>query len=225
MNPFRADKSVLHNTARRRGRWAAIMGAGFLAGSFAPVAVSSAVQPLPPADTTAPATPSAPPRTLSFHNLHTEEIVTVTYWRDGDYDPAALQQVAHVLRDHRRNEVQSIDPALLDTLHTIQQDLRPRYPRSPMVFQVISGFRARETTDALRRDGAAVAGDTSQHQMGYAVDFRIDGVPLRELRDTAWCLQRGGVGYYPQRDNNFIHVDVGRVRFWPGSRTPWRCMS
>jgi uncharacterized protein YcbK (DUF882 family) len=32
------------------------------------------------------------------------------------------------------------------------------------------------------------------------------------LRQAALSLKLGGVGYYPK--SNFIHVDVGRVRFW-----------
>lgn len=203
-------------------RAAAVVGASALAMSFAPAASVSASQALPQA---AAAQPAAPSRSLSFYNLHTEERVTVTYWAGGYYNHAALEQIGRVLRDHRRDEVQTISTDLIEYLYTIQEELRPQYPNNPMVFEVISGYRARETTDNLRRGGAAVASDTSQHQLGTAMDFRIDGIPLRTLRDTAWCLQRGGVGYYPESHNNFIHVDVGRVRFWPASRQAWACMS
>ena len=30
--------------------------------------------------------------------------------------------------------------------------------------------------------------------------------------DAATALREGGVGYYP--DSNFVHLDVGRVRYW-----------
>jgi hypothetical protein len=32
------------------------------------------------------------------------------------------------------------------------------------------------------------------------------------LQKAARALKRGGVGYYPKSD--FVHVDIGRVRFW-----------
>jgi uncharacterized protein YcbK (DUF882 family) len=32
------------------------------------------------------------------------------------------------------------------------------------------------------------------------------------LHKTAVALKGGGVGYYPKSD--FVHVDVGRVRYW-----------
>ncbi len=211
------------NTSRHRT--AAAVGAASLMMSFGPVTDSEAQTKQNHEAATAAAAQNVEERTLSFYNLHTEERATVTYWRDGYYNQAGLEQAGAILRDHRRNEVHQISTDLLDYLYTIQEQLRPQYPNSPMVFEVISGYRARETTDALRRGGAAVASDTSQHQMGTAMDFRIEGIPLRDLRDTAWCLQRGGVGYYPESHNNFIHVDVARVRFWPASRQPWACMS
>jgi uncharacterized protein YcbK (DUF882 family) len=37
-------------------------------------------------------------------------------------------------------------------------------------------------------------------------------VKLPVLRDAAYELKRGGVGYYPGPD--FVHVDTGRVRRW-----------
>lgn len=197
--------------------WVAVAGAVSLGMAPAPAAPAPA-----PAQTTA--TPAVPTRSLTLYNLHTEERATVTYWRDGEYDEAGLAQISQLLRDHRRDEVYGISPRTLDILYSIREELAPRHPNNPMVFEIISGYRAGETTDALREEGAAVARGTSQHQLGTAIDFRIEGVPLSELRDTAWCLQRGGVGYYPETHNRFIHVDSARVRFWPAGPRPWRCM-
>jgi uncharacterized protein YcbK (DUF882 family) len=47
---------------------------------------------------------------------------------------------------------------------------------------------------------------------GMAMDIRVPGVELGQVRKAALALGRGGVGYYPQSD--FVHVDVGRVRQW-----------
>ena len=47
---------------------------------------------------------------------------------------------------------------------------------------------------------------------GRAIDVRLTGVPLAELRDAALSLQAGGVGYYAGSD--FVHLDTGPVRRW-----------
>jgi uncharacterized protein YcbK (DUF882 family) len=47
---------------------------------------------------------------------------------------------------------------------------------------------------------------------GKAIDIRIPGYNLAQLRRAALSLKAGGVGYYPK--SNFIHVDTGRVRYW-----------
>jgi len=47
---------------------------------------------------------------------------------------------------------------------------------------------------------------------GMAIDIRLPGVALADLRDAAQTLQVGGVGFY--KSDNFIHVDTGRVRHW-----------
>ena len=52
----------------------------------------------------------------------------------------------------------------------------------------------------------------SLHMDGKAIDIRLPGVALAELRDAALSLEAGGVGYYPREQ--FVHVDTGRVRRW-----------
>ena len=52
----------------------------------------------------------------------------------------------------------------------------------------------------------------SLHLVGKAIDIRSPGRELHQLQKVALSLRGGGVGYYPQ--SNFIHVDIGRVRYW-----------
>jgi hypothetical protein len=49
---------------------------------------------------------------------------------------------------------------------------------------------------------------TSRHVAGEAIDFRIPGVPLTELRDYCSRFENVGVGYYP--NTQFVHLDVRR---------------
>jgi uncharacterized protein YcbK (DUF882 family) len=52
----------------------------------------------------------------------------------------------------------------------------------------------------------------SLHLEGRALDIRLQGVALADLRDAALELRAGGVGYYP--GERFVHLDTGRVRRW-----------
>ncbi|MGA8180817.1 MAG: DUF882 domain-containing protein, partial [Desulfobacterales bacterium] len=63
----------------------------------------------------------------------------------------------------------------------------------------------------LRRRSKNVA-KNSLHMEGEAVDIRIPGCDTRRLRNICMSLKAGGVGYYPKSD--FVHVDIGSVRYW-----------
>jgi len=162
-------------------------------------------------------------RHLSLYNLHTEETLETTFWKNGKYNQGQLKAVSYFLRDYRTGQRHAVDKRLLNTLFTIQQQIGTQYPDVKPVFQVISGYRTPDTNDMLRERGDKVA-KKSQHSRGKAIDIRVEGVPLEALRDIAWCLQKGGVGYYPEEHNNFVHVDVDRVRFWPAQDQKWKCM-
>ena len=60
-------------------------------------------------------------RSLSFFHTHTSERLATAYCAAGDYVPAALADVNHLLRDFRANEVKPIDPDLLDLLFELQR--------------------------------------------------------------------------------------------------------
>jgi len=47
---------------------------------------------------------------------------------------------------------------------------------------------------------------------GQAIDIRLADRNLSDLHAAAVKLRAGGVGFYPGPD--FVHVDVGRVRYW-----------
>jgi len=148
-------------------------------------------------------------RTISFHHIHTGEDLTVTYMRDGHYDPDALKQIDHELRDWRRNEEIRIDPRLIDVVWRAYREVGGKGP-----IQVVCGYRSPATNAMLRRRSRGVA-QFSQHMLGRAMDFFIPGVPLETLREAGLRMQRGGVGYYPTSGSPFVHMDVGNVRHWP----------
>jgi uncharacterized protein YcbK (DUF882 family) len=147
-------------------------------------------------------------RRICIHNLHTKEDIETVYYRDGEYIDGELKDLDFIFRDHYNGLVKHIDPGLLDFLVAIQQKLQTREP-----FQLISGYRSKRTNERLRRHNKGVA-KRSMHIFGKAADIRLPSVGVRKLRRAAYELQSGGVGYYPR--SNFVHVDVGKVRFWRG---------
>ena len=179
--------------------------------SFLGLGAAAAAAALVPARALAATAAPAPrrERVLSFVHTPTGARLRVAYCCNGEYQPDAMQQINHLLRDFRLDEIKPIDPKLLDLLHELGGIVDAGQP-----FHVISGYRSPRTNLMLRERGGAHTGvaNKSLHMVGKAIDIRIPGVRLDHLRGAAKSLRLGGVGYYPS--SNFVHVDTGRVRYW-----------
>ncbi|MPZ30098.1 MAG: DUF882 domain-containing protein [Rhodospirillales bacterium] len=164
-------------------------------GGFAPAPSG----PPPVLDTTSP-------RLLSLVNFNTKEVLTVTYWLNGAYHRQALDQLNHFLRDTRDNGQTEMDPLLFDVLwHTT------RIVGYGGSIEVLSAYRSPSTNAWLASVSRGVARD-SQHMNGNAMDVRFPGVPVFQIRQAAYSLNMGGVGFYPR--SGFVHLDTGPVRYW-----------
>ncbi|MGA3123314.1 MAG: DUF882 domain-containing protein [Polyangiaceae bacterium] len=118
------------------------------------------------------------------------------------------------LSDRVTGATHAIDPALLQLL----RGLAARHPASRI--EVVSGYRSPKLNEILRKKGHHVASH-SQHTLGHACDFRVvapgDERALdprlveQEIRGLGWT---GGIGVYPNKDDWFIHADVGPTRRW-----------
>jgi uncharacterized protein YcbK (DUF882 family) len=150
--------------------------------------------------------PFPPERSLKFYNLHTGESLSTVYCENGRYVPEALREINYLMRDFRANEIKEIDTRLLDLLYTLNRRLA-----TPEPFHLISGYRSPATNAMLAARSEGVASH-SLHIQGKAADIRVPGRQLGEVWRTAMDMWAGGVGFYPRSD--FVHVDVGRVRFW-----------
>ncbi|EXI76083.1 MAG TPA: YcbK family protein [Candidatus Accumulibacter phosphatis] len=183
--------SKLHNSRRRfLGHAAQLLAAGVV---------------LPLARPALASLPNA--RQLAFEHTHTGERLSVVFSLGDQYIPESLRRLNLFLRDHYSGEVGNIDPQLFDLLYAIRQEVD-----SGQVFQVISGYRCPATNSRLRKGRSSGVARQSLHMDGKAIDIRLAGVPLSDLRDAAISRNRGGVGYYAGSD--FVHVDTGRVRSW-----------
>lgn len=148
-------------------------------------------------------------RTISFHHVHTDENITITYKRNGRYDEAALKKLDWFMRDWRRQESTRMDPHLIDLLWETYREVGASAP-----IDVICGYRSSSTNSMLRARSSGVA-QNSNHINGQAIDFFIPGVPLDKVRAIGLRLQRGGVGFYPTSGSPFVHLDTGTIRHWP----------
>jgi len=145
-------------------------------------------------------------RRLTLINMNTDEELGIVCCPQQNYDRKTLAQFSHFLRDHRTDEAHPMDPALIDLLYAMTVLTRGRGE-----YRIISGYRAPETNNLLRKYSHGVA-EHSLHMIGKAIDFRTDDLSTRALQTAAIALQQGGVGYYPSAD--FVHVDTGDIRTW-----------
>jgi uncharacterized protein YcbK (DUF882 family) len=108
----------------------------------------------------------------------------------GRIRPDAVRALRHLLRPKDSARRRSPAPRLLQLLARVSD----RFGGRPI--HLISG---------VRLPGGST-NPTSRHVTGHAIDFRIPGVPLEELRDFCARFERVGVGFYPQ--SGFVHLDV-----------------
>jgi len=150
---------------------------------------------------------SGPERALAFAHTHTGERLSLVYAVGEHYLNDSLFSLNHFLRDHYSGEQGVMDPRLFDLLHRLRLELGANQN-----FEVISAYRSPATNERLRTTRAGGVAKRSLHMDGRAMDIRLPGVPLADLREAALSLRLGGVGYYPREQ--FVHVDTGPVRHW-----------
>ena len=147
-----------------------------------------------------------PERNLFLFNTHTGEKLDVCYYFQGQYQPEAMERINYIFRDYRTEEIKPIHKGLLNLLYSVSMTLD-----RPTRIHIVSGYRSPETNAELRKKSKRVA-KNSLHIKGEAADIRIPGYDTRWLRNVCVNLKAGGVGYY--RKSEFVHVDIGIVRYW-----------
>jgi uncharacterized protein YcbK (DUF882 family) len=145
-----------------------------------------------------------PERKLQLLNCHTGEKFNRVYWIKGEYDPCALKEIDHILRDHYTKDQIPIDIKLIEGIHNFSTNLNTNHP-----LEIVSGYRCEATNKRLRRNSRHVA-QNSYHMYGRAVDLRVARLPIRYLSRAAKSIRLGGVGTY----SRFIHIDTGPIRYW-----------
>ncbi len=120
-------------------------------------------------------------------NQH-EEVRVNIYDENGDFDDGALAELDNEFRCRRTKELRAFDPRLYEMLSRIQDHFDGKR------IHLVSGFRFQKN-------------EGSRHYHASAMDIRIPGVSIKEIRAYAASLDRGGmgIGIYPR--SGFIHID------------------
>jgi uncharacterized protein YcbK (DUF882 family) len=143
---------------------------------------------------------------LALVNAHTDARVDVQYRRaDGTYDAAALAKIRRTFRSKGDDGDGKASLRLVEVLSYLQQSSGVR----PLT--LMSGYRRPEYNDGLIANGKRAAAG-SLHTEGLAADVAFPRKMLRPLWMKVRAMDCCGAGYYAKE--GFLHVDVGRPRFW-----------
>ncbi len=145
---------------------------------------------------------------LTLTRYDNGEKVTVRYRRkDGTYDADALIKLDYHMRCSLTGKQTHMSVKLLELLDAVED----RFGKRGLV--LLSGYRTPKNNG--KTSGAA---KRSLHMLGWAADIRIPGYSSTRVRSFARKKWVGGVGYYPYK--GFVHLDVGKARYWAVSRPP-----
>lgn len=133
---------------------------------------------------------TATPVEVSLYDENEHQVGTIAIFRDGATDDQTTADVKRMFRcrtTHRQKVIAKQTLAML-------ADVSDHYPGKTIEY--VSAFRTGGNESA-----------TSPHRDGRAIDFRIRGVALKEIRDYVWkTYSNVGVGWYPSEQ--FVHIDT-----------------
>jgi len=130
---------------------------------------------------------------ITFYNVNTRETESFFLRFDGVLSKDDEKRMKNLFRCKRSGHKRKPDRGLVQILAR----LADRYQGH--TFELVSAHRAA---------GRKVR--TSKHFSGHAVDVRIAGVDIKEVRSFVWQMSEPiGLGYY--REQQFLHIDYRPV--------------
>lgn len=128
----------------------------------------------------------------------TEQLDLQLLTKHGKLVPSSLAGLSRMLRHAPSGSKTDIDPRLATLIGMVSDHFGGR----PL--HVVSGYRPYSPTQYTKH---------SNHNLGRAFDFTVEGVPNTVLRDFCRTFRNAGVGYYP--NSTFVHLDVRTTKtFW-----------
>jgi uncharacterized protein YcbK (DUF882 family) len=156
------------------------------------------------------------PRYLHVTRPASGEQARLLYWKDGEVQEGAYQQLCHLLRDvNGRNATIPIDPKLLEILWGTQAFVGQFGMTTPL--EILSGYRTPASNARLQEEGVPAA-RKSLHMEGRAADIRVAKLDSEVLGGLIRSFRQGGVGFYYRASarGGWIHADTGLQRTWKG---------
>jgi uncharacterized protein YcbK (DUF882 family) len=154
---------------------------------------SAAASPVPmPAETVAMvfAGQAASPVEVTLYDENDHQAGSLAIWRDGATDTVTAANVKRMFRCRYTYRQKMIAKQTLAMLAFVSEHYGSRTIEYVSAYRVGSG-----------------ESPTSPHRDGRAIDFRIRGVALRDIRDLIWRTYSDvGVGWYPSEQ--FVHMDT-----------------
>ncbi|MEZ4361231.1 MAG: DUF882 domain-containing protein [Kofleriaceae bacterium] len=150
---------------------------------------SASPVPVPAAEAAVAIAEESQPVEVLLYDENAREEATVWIHRDGTADEENTAEITRLFRCRRTHKDKPIAKGTLAML----ADIATRYPGKRIEY--VSGYRASREESR-----------TSPHRAARAIDFRIRGVSLIEIRDYLWTTYREvGIGWYPKEQ--YIHMD------------------
>lgn len=132
---------------------------------------------------------AAAPIEVKLYDENLQVSATLGIRRDGTMDDATAAELKRLFRCRTTGRQHAIARRTLAML----ADLADKY--EPRTIEFVSVYRVQ-----------AGESPTSPHRDARAIDFRIRGVPLTQIRDYLWRnYTEVGIGWYPAEQ--FIHMD------------------
>jgi uncharacterized protein YcbK (DUF882 family) len=133
---------------------------------------------------------AAMPVEISLYDENDHQSGTVAIWRDGATDDATKDDLKRLFRCRKTYRQKMLAQKTLAML----ADVSDHYPGKTIEY--VSVYRVNRGESS-----------TSPHRDGRAIDFRIRGVALKDIRDYVWRTYTDvGVGWYPSEQ--FVHIDT-----------------
>jgi uncharacterized protein YcbK (DUF882 family) len=130
------------------------------------------------------------PIAVNLYDENEHQKGTIAIWRDGSTDAATATEVKHLFRCRTTHREHMIAQQTLAMLADVSEKF------SGKTIEYVSAYRVGHGESS-----------TSPHRDARAIDFRIRGVQLREIRDYLWKTYTDvGVGWYPSEQ--FVHIDT-----------------
>jgi uncharacterized protein YcbK (DUF882 family) len=129
------------------------------------------------------------PIPVSLYDENEHQKGTVAIWRDGSTDEPTTAEIKKLFRCRKTYKQHMMRQRTLAMI----ADIAERY--AGKTIEYVSAYRVSRSESS-----------TSPHRQAAALDFRIRGVKLPEIRDYLWRTYANvGVGWYPE--GQYIHID------------------